>query len=283
MTRQYNYYHSYSNLVMLLQSLTRSKKKKSKHEQQSHLRPVRKWMTAKDTAKKVSGIVPDIATINKICCPCQSCARTPREPPSTPRQRAVIITVDASTTRKNFREQLAAFKTMAKQMSNMPIVLAATKRDIAKTESLRRLQQTAHELKIQMLEVSSKHGINVRDLFRVAAAITFREKTIAIPESVTTYSDGLCQALAKRARCIINLLDSVPLRSIEEIAEVAAVQELGRQAVTELKGLKFILTKNGDIEDEYGVKENPDLRIELLDRHLQQENFECNRGGILTW
>ena len=63
--------------------------------------------------------------------------------------------------------------------------------DIANTESLRRLQQTAYELKLPMLEVSAKHGINVIDVFRVVAARTYSEKTISIPESVTSYSDGL--------------------------------------------------------------------------------------------
>ena len=68
--------------------------------------------------------------------------------------------------------------------------------------------------------------MNIRDIFRVAAAKTFSDKTIAIPESVTSYSDGLCQALAKRARAIITLLDSVQLSRSIEVFEVAAVQEI---------------------------------------------------------
>ena len=58
--------------------------------------------------------------------------------------------------------------------------------------------------------------------------------------------------------------------------------EIGMQAVTELTGLQLILMKNRDIEEEYGVKENPDLRIELLDRYLQEKNIKRSREGILT-
>ena len=92
--------------------------------------------------------------------------------------------------------------------------------------------------------------MNIRDIFRVAAAKTFSDKTIAIPESVTSYSDGLCQALAKRARAIITLLDSVQLSRSIEVFEVAAVQEIGTQSCTELTGLQLILMKNIAIEGE---------------------------------
>ena len=201
--------------------------------------------------------------------------------PSSPQRlpRVFVLTIDVSRTPGIFGSQLAALETMAVKLKKFPTVLAATKRDIANTESLRRLQEWAGKIKLPLMETSAKDGINISELFRVAAAKGLQRKTKSIPDFVNSYADASGQVLANTVR-ERNLFASYLAKRVQSSEATLslvggseeykmAVVALGKYAVDEIFAMHLLKLRNDEVGKYAGVKDDADMRLEFLEDYIE--------------
>ena len=212
------------------------------------------------------------------------CQGYPASPQRLP--RVFVLTIDVSRTPGAFGAQLAALESMAMKLKKFPVVLAATKRDIANTESLRRLTEWADKMKLPLIETSAKDGINIPELFRVAAAKGLNNKKTKcnIPDSVNGYADASGQALARKVRernqfasyLAKRVHSSESTLSLVDASEEykIAVAELGKYAIDEVFAMHVLKVRNDEVGKYAGVKDDADMRLEFLEDYI--ETLDCD-------
>lgn len=193
--------------------------------------------------------------------------------------RAFVLVVDVSRSQSNFSTQLSTLERMIGKLKKSMIVLAATKRDIVNTDSLRRLCDWADKMKLPMLETSAKDDINVADVFRVAAAKGLHKKIKGIPESITSYADASGRVLACKVRernQFANYLAKRVKASEASLSLVDSCEEyrmatahLGKFAVDEVFAMHLLKIRNDEVSNYAGVKDDADMRLEFLEDFIE--------------
>ena len=197
--------------------------------------------------------------------------------------RGLIIVIDLS---KDIELQLDNTDELLKtKLKKLPTVIAATKRDKAFTEThiLRRTRLTdwASKEKIPVVETSAHENINVEDVFRVLAAKVFRKKK-KIQHSYLDYAGAAGCMLVNHTRTKNEfqnflgrrvLYSDTPISSIENTEQYKALVHLiGKFKCDELFARHVLEARNKEVMEYDGVKENPDLQLDLLEEFVERSS-----------
>ena len=197
--------------------------------------------------------------------------------------RGLIVVVDLS---KDIELQLGNTDAILDtKLKKLPIVIAATKRDksFAEAHILRRARLTewASKEKIPVVETSAHENINVEDVFRVLAAKAFRKKK-KIQHSYLDYAGAAGCMLTNHTRTKNEfqtflgrrvLYSDTPLSTVENTEEYKALVHLiGKFNCDELFAKHVLETRNQEIMEYDGVKENPELQLDLLEEFIERSS-----------
>lgn len=198
-------------------------------------------------------------------------------------ERGYIIVIDLS---KDIELQLdnteAIFRTKVKKR---PIVIAATKRDKAFTEThmyrRARLSDWASKQKVPVVETSAHDNINVEDVFRVLAAKAFKKKR-KIQNSYLDYAEAAGCMLTNHTRTKSEfqaflsrrvLVSDASISCVENTKEYKSLVHLtGKFSCDELFAIHLLETRNKEVLEYDGVKENPDLQLDLLEEFIERSS-----------
>lgn len=193
--------------------------------------------------------------------------------------RGFLLAVDVSSKGSQFEFQLAAVETIVSELrKNNPLVIAATKRDIACQASLYRLMEWASKNKIIVVETSAKENVNVEDAFRLVAAKVLGRK-VKINDSFFDYASGSGYLLSTRSQAkkeLKSYLKEFVLSSsvtIDKFEKIEAYQNslkiLGKFVTDEIMGSHLLVVRNKEVGEYPGVEDNPDMRLEMLEDYIE--------------
>lgn len=203
-----------------------------------------------------------------------------------------IVVIDVSRTGTEFEWQLSQAERLltALQSKRRKFVIVATKRDAARSDSLKSVKELKQRFKTEVIETSSLKNYNIGDAFRVLAARVLK-RVNGLSDHVPHYEDAahsflVSKGSAKRSfrvfltKRIVNASDK--LSDIERSEEYRSCEEtIGREETAGIFFEHLLELKNSEVSHYAGVPENLDLRLEFLEEFVDsREDFASFHGAL---
>jgi hypothetical protein len=206
--------------------------------------------------------------------------------------RGYLVVVDVSIGGLPFERQLTSIEFITYELSKQPMVIAATKRDIADLTSLQKLFDWATKQKLTVIETSAQDNINIKDAFRLTAAKALASKKIKINDDFLDFKDASGHLLSLRSQAKKDLkyylktsvhASSVTLDRMEHASEYQnALDLLGKFSTDEIIASYLLQLRNTEASKYSGVDDNPDIRIEILEMYIDtMVDFIAHKGALL--
>lgn len=203
------------------------------------------------------------------------------------------MVVDVSKAGPAFGQQMTAVETVIYELRKQVVVLVATKRDQANLTSLQHLVDWASRNKLTLVETSAKRNINIKDSFQVVAAKTLAKKGIKLSDSYHDYASGsghllnLCTQAKKDFKEYLKTsvhTSEAGLSSVENATSYQnALNLLGKFTTDEIMACYLLKTRDTEICNYSGVKDNSDMRLEMLEDYIQDMlDFVAHKGSLLS-
>ena len=196
-----------------------------------------------------------------------------------------IVVVDVSLKGTNLAWSMSQTERLLSVLHSKKrkFVIAATKWDLANTDSIEHLREMKRKFKTEVVETSALNNYNIGDAFRVLAARVLK-KTPGLSDHVPHYEDAahaflLTKGSANRSfRSFLNkriLVSTECLSAIKRNEEYrSCVETIGKKETDKQFFTHLLEMKNSEIDSYAGVKENVELRLEFLEEYIEdREEF----------
>ena len=194
--------------------------------------------------------------------------------------RGFVVVIDVSVKMPRFKEHLSATQQIVHRLSKdskHPLIVAATKRDVADSESLQMLVDWASKKKITIIETSAKENINVDGVFsHVASKIL---KSAKLPDNILSYSTAAGVSLEESTRVRTQFKrylkqnvrsSSTMLSTIENSAAyLQTVKLFGKFKADEMYACHLLEMRDLEVKGYPGALDNPDMRMEMLELFVE--------------